>query len=265
MNGQGRGSLLAAFGSLASEAGAHIARAVEQGLSPRTKGDMSPVTTADQASEEALRLGLERLLPGVPIVSEESFDRGEVAATAAEFLLVDPLDGTRELIAGRSEYAINVALIAGDVPVVGIVYAPAYGTLYGGADGHAFKAPLPAGQPFDPATTQTIRARPRPPRIVAALSRSHLDPASERFLQGRAVEGRIPLGSALKFALIAEGIADLYPRLAPVKEWDIAAGHALLTAAGGSVTAPDGGPLLYGRRDIGFLVEGFVAWGAPAT
>ncbi|HXL67794.1 MAG TPA: 3'(2'),5'-bisphosphate nucleotidase CysQ [Xanthobacteraceae bacterium] len=263
MSGQDRGRLLAALAALASEAGAGIARAAEQGLAPRDKGDKGPVTAADEASEEILRAGLARLLPGVPIVSEEAFDRGEVAEAATEFLLVDPLDGTRELVAGRPEYAINIALIAGGAPLLGVLYAPAYGQLYGGADGQAFKAPLSLGAPFDPERAETIRARPRPKQLVAALSRSHLDPASEAFLAGHAVERRIVLGSALKFALIAEGIADVYPRLAPVREWDVAAGHALITAAGGRVERRDGGTLRYGRRDAGFLVEGFVAWGAP--
>jgi 3'(2'), 5'-bisphosphate nucleotidase len=263
MSGQDRGRLLGALAALASEAGARIVRAVEEGLAPRDKGDKGPVTAADEASEQTLRTGLARVLPGVPVICEEAFDRGEVVEVATEFLLVDPLDGTREIIAGRPEYAINIALIAGGTPVLGILYAPAYGRVYGGAGEHAFKAPLAPGAPFDPDDARAIRARPRPKQLVATLSRSHLDPASEAFLAGHSVERRIALGSALKFALIAEGTADVYPRLAPVREWDIAAGHALIAAAGGRVTRPDGGALHYGRRDVAFLVEGFVAWGAP--
>jgi 3'(2'), 5'-bisphosphate nucleotidase len=263
MSGQDRGRLLAALAALASEAGARIVLAAEEGLAPRDKGDKGPVTTADEASEETLRTGLARLLPGVPVVCEEAFDRGEVAEAATEFLLVDPLDGTRELVAGRPEYAINIALVAGGIPVLGVLYAPAYGRLYGGSGHHAFKAPLSPGAPFDPDDAEAIRARPRPKQLVATLSRSHLDPASEAFLTDLAVERRIALGSALKFALIAEGSADVYPRLAPVREWDIAAGHALIMAAGGRVERPDGGTLPYGRREAGYLVEGFVAWGAP--
>lgn len=266
MSGQDRGRLIAALAALASEAGARIVRAAEEGLAPRDKGGKGPVTVADEASEETLRAGLAHLLPGVPVVCEEAFDRGEVAEAATEFLLVDPLDGTRELVAGRPEYTINIALIAGATPLLGILYAPAYGRLYGGADHHAFKAPLSPGAPFDPVGAEAIRARPRPKQLVATLSRSHLDPASDAFLAGHTVERRIPLGSALKFALIAEGAADVYPRLAPVREWDLAAGHALVMAAGGRVERPDGGALHYGRRDAGFLVEGFVAWGAsPAA
>jgi 3'(2'), 5'-bisphosphate nucleotidase len=263
MSGQDRGRLIAALATLASEAGASILRAAETGLAPRDKGDKGPVTTADQASEERLRIGLARLLPGVAVICEEAFDRGEAAEAATEFLLVDPLDGTRELLAGRPEYAINIALIEGGTPVLGVLYAPAYGRIYGGSGRHAFRAALAPGAPFDPGRAETIRARPRPKHLVATLSRSHLDPASEAFLAGQAVERRIPVGSALKFALVAEGAADVYPRLAPVREWDIAAGHALVAAAGGSIVRPDGGALHYGRRDAGFLVEGFIAWGAP--
>jgi 3'(2'), 5'-bisphosphate nucleotidase len=263
MSGQDRGRLIGALAALASEAGARIVRATEEGLAPRDKGDKGPVTAADEASEATLRAGLARILPGVPVVCEEAFDRGEVVEAATEFLLVDPLDGTRELLAGRPEYAVNIALIAGGAPVLGVLYTPAYGRLYGGEGHHAFKAPLSPGAPFDPDDAEAIRARPRPQHLVATVSRSHLDPASEAFLAGLPVERRIPLGSALKFALIAEGAADVYPRLAPVKEWDIAAGHALIAAAGGSIERPAGGPLRYGRREAGYLVEGFVAWGAP--
>jgi 3'-phosphoadenosine 5'-phosphosulfate (PAPS) 3'-phosphatase len=122
---------------------------------------------------------------------------------------------------------------------------------------------LPAGSRFTETDAVPIRARHRPERLVAAVSRSHLDPASEAFLAGLPVERRIQVGSAIKFCRLAEGAADVYPRLSPVQEWDAAAGHALLAAAGGSMTAPDGRPLIYGRPEKGWRIDGFVAWGAP--
>jgi 3'(2'), 5'-bisphosphate nucleotidase len=255
--------LFAPLATLASEAGARILQCAAEGLAPRAKPDHSPVTVADETAEEILRAGLAQILPGVPVVSEEGVGRGETFDVAAEFLLVDPIDGTREFIAGKPEYTVNIALIAAGSPMLGLIYAPALRMLYAGAQGRAFKVPLAPGSPFEAAATETIRARPRPPRLVAAVSRSHPDPASEALLSTLPVELRLVLGSALKFARLAEGVADVYPRFAPIHEWDVAAGHALLAAAGGTVTAPNAGILRYGRRNEGFRMDGFLAWGAP--
>ena len=257
------GRLVPALASLMSEAGARILDLAAKGLHGRPKPDASVVTDADEAAEAILRAGIERILPGVPIVAEEAVAHGHATAAADAIFLVDPLDGTREILAGRSDFTVNIALVSARTPVLGLIYAPAEGVLYAGGEGRALRAKLSAGGHFAEADARPIRARPRPDRLVATTSRSHLDPASEAFLAGLPVVSRIQVGSAIKFCRLAEGAADVYPRLSPVHEWDAAAGHALLVAAGGSMTAPDGGPLLYGRPEKGWRIEGFVAWGAP--
>ncbi|MEX2129503.1 MAG: inositol monophosphatase family protein [Xanthobacteraceae bacterium] len=260
----GRGEatrLLASVADLASTAGARILVIAAQGAAPRTKPDMSPVTAADDAAEEILSAGLAQLLPGVPIVAEEAVSRGDKARPRGTYLLVDPIDGTREMIAGRGEYTVNIALVEAGVPVLGIVYAPALQEIYAGAEGRALRAALAPGHRFEPDRAETIRTRPRPARLLAMVSRSHPDRTSDEFLARLPVEKKIPLGSSLKFARLAEGAADVYARLTPVNEWDIAAGHALLAAAGGSVTKPDGSALTFGMRETGFRIDGFVAWG----
>lgn len=255
--------LAAALSTLVSQAGRAILEVARGPLAVTEKADHSPVTAADRAAQDVILGGLARLLPGVPVVSEESDDNAGRDFGDAPFVLVDPLDGTREFVAGTDDYAVNVALVRGRRPVAGQIFLPACGLLYRGRVGRgAERVALPAGAADGPATP--IRTR-RPPvdGLVAAVSRSHLDPASDRFLVAHGVVARVPRGSALKFGLLAEGTADVYPRFAPVREWDVAAGDAMLAAAGGVVLRPDGTPLLYGDGPGGFLVSGFVAWGAP--
>ena len=254
--------MLAPLAGLASEAGARILQCATAGLIPQAKPDASRVTPADEAAEAVLRAGLARLLPGVPLVAEEATARGETTISGPDFFLVDPIDGTRELLAGRGEYTVNVALLIGQFPVLGLIYAPALHTLYMAAEGRATRTVLAPGTRFDADKSVPIQARPRPQRLVAAISRSHPDPNSEAFLAALPIERRLVLGSSLKFARLAEGEADVYARLAQVSEWDVAAGHALLDAAGGRVTAPDGRALAYGKREGGFRIDGFIAWGA---
>jgi 3'(2'), 5'-bisphosphate nucleotidase len=256
--------LVPALASLMSEAGARILELSAKGLRGRSKPDASVVTDADEAAEAILRAGIERILPGIPIVAEEAVAHGEAAMASDVFFLVDPLDGTREILAGGSDFTINVALVSARTPVLGLVYAPAEGILYAGSEGRALRARLGPGSRFTESDAVAIRARTRPERLVAVVSRSHLDPATEAFLAGLPVVSRIQVGSAIKFCRLAEGSADVYPRLSPVQEWDAAAGHALLVAAGGSMAAPDGGPVLYGCPEKEWRVDGFVAWGAPA-
>ncbi|EJW12325.1 3'(2'),5'-bisphosphate nucleotidase [Rhodovulum sp. PH10] len=250
-----------ALTALVSQAGRAVLEVACSPLAVRTKADGSPVTEADLASEALLLPGLERLLPGVPVVSEES---GAATDRLGDlYVVVDPLDGTKEFVGGTGEYTINVAVVENDRPVAGFVFLPVRGLLYRGrvglgAERLALRVGEPAGQPV------AIRARPRPADgMVATVSRSHLDERTKSFLDARGVAARIPYGSAAKFALIAEGAADVYPRLAPTCEWDVAAGHALLAAAGGTVLRPDGSPLPYGRIEEGFRVPAFVAWGEP--
>jgi 3'(2'), 5'-bisphosphate nucleotidase len=189
--------------------------------------------------------------------------RQKPAAPAGAYFLVDPIDGTREFLAGRDEYTVNVALVENAVPVLGVIYAPARHALYAGAAGNALRATLAPGQQFDPDSASAIRARSRQPRLTALVSRSHPDAKSDEVLASLPVARKIPLGSSLKFACLAEGEADVYARVSTVNEWDVAAGHALLEAAGGRVTAPGGGPLVYGDGATGFRIDGFVAWGGP--
>jgi 3'(2'), 5'-bisphosphate nucleotidase len=255
--------LAAVIADLASEAGARILAIAEQGAVARAKADMSPVTVADEAAEAILCEGLAKILPGVPVIAEEAVARLGCARPDGAFLLVDPIDGTKELIAGRAEYTVNVALIVDHAPALGLVYAPGQNRLYLAARGQATRSELAAGARFDAARATPIRARKRPKTLAALVSRSHPDAQSDRYLATLPIGERIALGSSLKFARLAEGAADIYVRLGTVSEWDIAAGHALLEAAGGGVTAPDGAALRYGLRDD-FRVNGFVAWGAPA-
>ena len=251
-----------------SRAGRAILDLTKEQIAVRHKADQSPVTTADEAAQAVILEALARLMPGVPVVSEESSDRPPTTALTPLFALVDPLDGTREFIAGRDEYTVNLALIANGEPLLGLVFVPARAVLYCGlgAD-RAERLELVAGDPPARARTLTpIRARPCPASgLIAAVSRSHGDKATEAFIGTLPGAARLASGSSLKFGLLAEGAADVYPRLAPTHEWDIAAGHAVLAAAGGTVLRPDGTPVTYGHADADFLVNGFVAWGDPAA
>jgi 3'(2'), 5'-bisphosphate nucleotidase len=255
--------LLEPLAELAAAAGHRILAIAPPDLLARSKADKSQVTAADEASEAILREGLARILPGVPVIAEEGVAAGELPEPGREFFLVDPLDGTREFLAGLKEYAVNLALVSGGIPKLGLIYAPASSTLYAGCGGSAIRAVLAPGGDFDRAKAAPIRARPRPARLVVAVSRSHPDPATEQLLATLPIERRLMMGSALKFAAVAEGQADSYPRLAPLSEWDVAAGHALVIAAGGNVQAPDGAALRYGMRVRGFRLGGFIAWGGP--
>ncbi len=230
------------------------------------KNDLSPVTAADVASEAIIVDGVSRLLPGITVIAEESVSRGAAASLEPSFVIVDPLDGTKEFLAGRDEFTVNVAIVTNGIPIAGIVAAPAQGSLWRAvAGGKAERLRLRFGAgPAEAYDRSVIRTRPAPDRLVVATSRSHLDEATEEFLARLPVGKRFLCGSAVKFCYVAQGEADVYPRLSPTHEWDIAAGCAILTAAGGAVTAPDGGPLQFGHRAEKFLVPGFIAWGDPA-
>ena len=229
----------------------------------RNKADNSPVTIADEAAQAVIQDGLARLVPGIPVVSEEALGDWQDKEPPAEFLLVDPLDGTAEFIAGRLEYTVNIALVRNGTPVAGVVAAPALGLIWRGATDYGaerlrFSADDKAGKTR---RATAIHTRPWPDEPVAAVSRSHFDAVSASFLQRVAPVKQVSCGSALKFSRLAEGAIDVYPRLAPTSEWDVAAGHAVVVAAGGIVVGPDGGPVRYGRWHVGFRVEGFTAWG----
>jgi 3'(2'), 5'-bisphosphate nucleotidase len=234
------------------------------GVVARTKADKSPVTAADEESEAIILEGLARAAPGVPVVSEEAAAAGRIPAVGGTFFLVDPLDGTKPFIRREPHFTINIGLIQDRSPVFGLVYAPAMEDFYVTvAPGQAGAARLP---PSSEACTlaacglEPVHTRvPDPNALGALVSQAHLDRATQRFLDRYAVVERRALSSSLKFGLMARGEADVYPRAGPTSEWDTAAGHAVLAAAGGTVTAFDGAPLLYGKP--GFRNAGFVAWG----
>lgn len=253
--------------ALVSQAAAAIQR-IGSEAARRMKADGTPVCDADEAAEAVLLEGLARLMPGVPVVSEEACARGVRPRPGIRFFLVDPLDGTREFLAGRDEYTVNLALVAQGIPEIGIIAAPAHGRIWRGAMGRGGeRLELAPGTPPSAARNLT-RLHPRrcPTRgVIAAVSRSHLDPRTAAFVAGLPNAQQMVCGSSLKFCRLAEGSADVYPRLAPTSEWDIAAGHALLTASGGAVAAPDGTPLTYGRFEQAFRVPSFVAWADPTA
>jgi 3'(2'), 5'-bisphosphate nucleotidase len=262
------GRLLDELTSIVSAAAAAIVAACAGSLDTRTKADLTPVTAADHAAEAVILEGLARLLPGMCVVSEEAAGRALPDRIPDSFVLVDPLDGTRELVAGREEFTINLAIVDGERPRLGIVAAPAQGLLWRGIEGRgAERLRLSPGAPAHAAQARSVvRTRPAPRAgLVAAVSRSHLDPQTEVLLARLPIADRYVCGSAVKFCQIAEGIADVYPRLSPTCEWDVAAGHAVLAAAGGVVTTPEGAPLSYGRIAENFRVPAFVAWGDPET
>ncbi len=196
------------------------------------------------------------------MISEEAVAEWRGKSVPEEFLLVDPLDGTLEFLAGRPEYTVNIALVRHGTPVVGMVAAPALGLIWRGVPGAAHRLRFLLESKRAPRRAHTIYTRPWPAdERVAAVSRSHFDPASEEFLKHVAPVRPLHCGSALKFCRLAEGALDVYPRLSPTSEWDVAAGHAVVAAAGGVVLAPDGGALRYGRASDNFHVPGFIAWG----
>ena len=253
--------VLDALTSIVSAAAAAIMAVIRAGsLETRSKADRSPVTAADHAAQEVILAGLASLLPGVPVVSEEATPPEHLGEA---FILVDPLDGTRELVEGRDEFTVNVAVILGGAPRLGIVSAPGQGRIWRGTVGMgAERLDLAPGAPVgDARDMRPIRTRPCPlDGIVAALSRSHLDPRTRALLERLPVGERLACGSSVKFCQLAEGTADIYPRLATTCEWDIAAGHAVLVAAGGTVTTPEATPLIYGGH-VDFRVPAFIAWG----
>lgn len=254
--------LAASLTTLAARAAQAILRFDCRNVSARRKADRSMVTAADEAAERVILEGLSDLVPELPVVSEESAGAWRGRRPGSEFLLVDPLDGTAEFLAARDEYTVNIALVRGGVPVLGVVAAPALGLAWRASAGGAMRLTFTTEGEIGAALP--IRTRPWPAQRVAAVSRSHYDATSAAFLERFAPVTQLNCGSALKFARVAEGAADLYPRLAPTSEWDVAAGHAVVVAAGGAVTAPDGGTLPYGAG-ADFLVPGFIAWGDPAA
>ena len=245
---------------------AHAIMAINRrAMAVTDKSDGSPVTEADLAADRVIADGLARLAPDIPALSEE-----RVGASAppfkGSFFLIDPLDGTKEFVAGRGEFTVNLALVSNGRPLLGIVCAPALGLIWRGLVGRG--AVRLSYDDTGLSAAVPIRTRPLPvagEAWVAAVSRSHGDARTEAFIAARPGAVRLPLGSAVKFGRLAEGMADIYPRLGPTSEWDVAAGHAVVTAAGGTVTSDTGAPLRFGERKDDFIVPAFIAWGDPAA
>jgi 3'(2'), 5'-bisphosphate nucleotidase len=260
MNDAARNELAFRFGAIASEAGKVIIEIYSPTLKIEAKEDNSPVTEADAAAERVIMARLKEIIPGVPVVAEESFDAKVSGAAPARFILVDPLDGTREFITGSHEFTVNIALVEGGKPTVGVVYAPALNQMYLAGAG-AWRMEVKPGDALPKLDDmQKLVTGPYPAEGLRAMaSRSHLDPETEALLKKLQVGSFKSAGSSLKFCWIAQGDGDIYPRLAPTMEWDTAAGHAVLTAAGGCVIGRDGSPFRYGKA--GFRNDGFVAWG----
>jgi 3'(2'), 5'-bisphosphate nucleotidase len=256
--------LLDGLTAIVSKAAAATLAVPAADVARRLKADQSHVTAADEASEAIILEGLARLLPQITVVSEEAASRTAPPKLGASFILLDPLDGTKEFLAGRDEFTINLAILTNGNPVAGIVAAPALGLVWRGVVGQgAERLKLKPGSAPEAASERAaIRTRAWPAQNPLALvSRSHLNAATEDFLKrlpGVRSESR---GSSVKFCQVAEGGADIYARLSPQSEWDIAAGHAVLIAAGGVVTKPDRAPLVYGGASTEFRIPGFLAWG----
>jgi 3'(2'), 5'-bisphosphate nucleotidase len=252
------GVLIYELAVAAREAGEAILQIVRRGFEVESKQDTSPVTAADRVAELVILAALARAAPGVPVIAEEQVAAGHIPAHDEIYFLVDPLDGTKEFIRGGDDYTVNIGLIERGVPRLGVVYAPATGRLHGGCVGEG--AWLDEGEGRVP-----IATRARGEEVTAVASKSHLNQATIDYLEAAVGTcGYVSIGSSLKFCILAEGQADIYPRAAPTSEWDTAAGHAVLLAAGGLVDGPDGEALRYGKR--AFLNRAFVAtsgWKPP--
>ena len=250
--------LLDDLAEAAREAGEAIEAIVARGFEVESKGDSSPVTEADRAAELVILAALARAAPGVPVIAEEEVAAGRIPAHDKTYFLVDPLDGTKEFVRGGDDYTVNIGLIESGTPILGVVFAPATGHLHGGWMGSG--AWVDEGQ-----GRSAIHTRARGERMTAVASKSHLNQATVDYLQEAVgVCDYVAVGSSLKFCILATGKADIYPRASPTSEWDTAAGHAVLLAAGGLVDGPDGAALAYGKP--AFLNRAFVAtsgWKPP--
>jgi 3'(2'), 5'-bisphosphate nucleotidase len=259
-------ALILPLTDLVVRAGAAIMAVNRTAMQVEGKSDGSPVTEADLAADRIIAEGLARLVPDIPTLSEERVDLAKPPYHGS-FFLIDPLDGTKEFVAGRNEFTVNLALVSQGRPLLGIIGAPALGLIWRGLVGRGAER-LATG---DASAAGPIHTRPHPkpgePWTVA-VSRSHLDSRTEAFIAGRPGAIRKVLGSAVKFGRVAEGSVDIYPRLAPTSEWDVAAGCAIVSAAGGRITDAHGADLQFGRRRQGlgeFIVPEFIAWGDPAA
>ena len=233
--------------AIARDAGSAIMEIYAGEFDVELKGDNSPLTCADRASHQVIVEGLQEATPGIPILSEEGRDipYAERAAWPL-FWLVDPLDGTKEFIKRNGEFTVNIALVEDGRVTAGVVYVPAQDTMYFGRLGTgAWKI-----EGNQVPVKISVRAADESLGLTVVMSRSHPSPELAEYLRGIKVAEAMPVGSSLKLCVVAEGKADLYPRLGPTMEWDTAAGHAVVEAAGGAVTQVDGAPLRYNKENL---------------
>lgn len=247
--------LMKQVAGITRRAGAEILKIYATDFDVELKGDDSPVTAADKAAEAVILPALNSELPMIfPIISEESASGGDIPdITGTPFWLVDPLDGTREFISRNGDFTVNIGLIENGTPILGAVYAPAHDTTYIGGQPGAFMDV--GGTGYKP-----VSCRPFPDTgLTALVSRSHRSPETDTYLRKFNIADDISAGSSLKFCRVAEGLADLYPRLGRTMEWDTAAAHGVLKYAGGHVDTLEGSPLIYGKD--GLDNPHFVAYG----
>lgn len=254
MSGPDLAALLEPVKQIARDAGAVILDFYREGFAVEGKADGSPVTAADRAADDLIVARLQAIAPDIPVVSEESYAAGvRPDVSGGRFWLVDPLDGTKEFVNRNGEFTVNIGLIDKGLPVLGVILVPVTGRLYWGA------ARLGAGVENGTARTPICARKAPADGLTVAASRSHRNPALEAYLATVQMKDQKIAGSSLKFCLVAEGEADLYPRTGPTSEWDTAAGHAIVLAARGHVETMGGAPLAYGKPD--FLNPGFVVRG----
>lgn len=237
--------LLERVTEISQHAGQAIMEIYQQGIDVTHKADDSPLTQADLASHRLICSALEKLVPGLPCLSEESIAIDYATRSSwREYWLIDPLDGTKEFIKRNGEFTVNIALIRDHDPVMGVVHVPVSGETFTGGRGLGARRLNLRGE-----TTAIQVRKPGADPLVVVGSRSHANPALERYLAQLGRHELISMGSSLKFCAVAEGKADFYPRLGPTSEWDTAAAHAVVVAAGGSVVKLNGQPLQYNLKD----------------
>ena len=243
----------------AIEAGEKIMDVRNGNIKVSYKDDSSPVTLADQAAEDIILRDLNELTPEIPIVAEESASNGDIPDVADIFWLVDPLDGTKEFISGGTDFTVNIALIEDGKPTFGIIYTPALGDIYIARNPSTATLQKVVNGVCVGAETSIHVRKADTDNLTALASKSHLDDDTKAFLEDLGIKDKTSAGSSLKFCVVAVGDADIYPRFGPTMEWDIAAGHAILSAAGGSLTNPDGSPFQYSKpnfRNGAFIAKG---------
>ena len=238
----------------AQKAGDAIMVHYRQVIEIERKADASPVTVADRDAHAVIARDLAALDATIHLISEEQEDAHVLPEGVTRYWLVDPLDGTKSFVRGTGEFTVNIALIEEGVPVLGVIYLPVQRVLYAGVVGQG------AWRQADGEARAPIMTRkPNAAALDAVVSHSHLDAHTQTFVDGLPIASRVSAASSLKFCRVAEGVADVYPRFGPTMEWDTAAGHAIVLAAGGRMEQPDGTPFTYGKP--AFRNGAFVVWG----